>query len=124
MRVAVNPVDHPHTEYLTYGFDEREPKKTTAYLAWESKRVPFTIEVPNINDLYLTEIRSELRNSQGFTSQNWMSAAQFCVNNKVNLEEALLWAENAVSLPFIGNENFNTLRTKADVLTALVLCHA
>jgi tetratricopeptide (TPR) repeat protein len=75
--------------------------------------------VPAVNDVYLAAIRNELRSSAGFNFQNWMAAAQFCVQNKTNLEEALVWAENAVSQPFIGQENFNTLQTKASVLEAL-----
>ncbi len=39
---------------------------------------------------------------------------RFCLDKKVNLKEALTWAQNAVSLPFIGQENFATLRTLAD----------
>ena len=64
-------------------------------------------------------MRKELRSNPGFNYQNWTSAAQFCVQNKINLEEALIWAEVAVSTPYIGEENFNTLQTKSTVLDAL-----
>lgn len=119
LRVQVNPAESEYAEWLTYGFSERRPSSAVAYLQWENKRVSFKIEVPTINDIYLTAIRKELRSSPGFDHQNWMAAARFCITNKTNLEEALTWAENAISLPFVGQEDFNTLQTKADVLRAL-----
>lgn len=119
LRVPATPTDASYTEFLTYGFDDRQATSTVAFLQWESKKVGFKIEVPNINDLYLSTIRNELRNSKGFDYQNWMAAAQFCVQNKVNLEEALTWADYAISGQFVGQENFNTLQTKASVLNAL-----
>jgi hypothetical protein len=119
LRAPVKPVDCEYTEYLTFGFDTRELKTATAYLQWENKRIPFRIDVPNVTELYLARIRDELRSSPGFNHENWMNAAQYCVREKTNLEEALKWADNAISLPFIGVENFNTLQTKASVLEAL-----
>lgn len=119
LRVSTTPADAPYTEWLTYGFQDREANSAVAYLQWENKQVPFKVEVPNINDLYIAKFRDELRNSPGFDYRNLEAAAQFCVQNKTNLEEALVWAETAVSTPFIGQENFGTLSTKASVLNAL-----
>ena len=82
-------------------------------------KISFDIKVPNINDLYLAEIRNELRSSPGFTYLSWVQAANFCVQNKINLDEALIWAETAISTPFIGQRNFQTLQTKAGVLSAM-----
>jgi tetratricopeptide (TPR) repeat protein len=64
-------------------------------------------------------MRNELRNNIGFDSRNYAAAAQFCVQNKINLEEALVWADQAISMPFIGVEDFSSLSTKASVLAAL-----
>lgn len=119
LRVPTTPQEAPYTEWLTFGFDERLNNSAVAYLQWENKRVPLKIEVPNVNDLYLARIREELRSSPGFNYQNWASAAQFCAQNKINLEEALTWADYAISGSFVGQENFNTLQTKAFVLTTM-----
>jgi hypothetical protein len=119
LRVPATPADAPYTEWLTYGFDDRETSSTVVYLQWENKRITFKVEVPDINSVYITKFREELRNSQGFDHRNLETAAQFCVQNKINLDEALVWAETAVSTPFVGEENFNTLSTKASVLQAL-----
>ena len=119
LRVDVQPSESPYTEWLTYGFDNRLPSSTVAYLSWEKKRVPFKIEVPNINEIYVSKMRDELRSSTGFKQENWITAAQFCVRNKINLEEALTWVNMSVSNPFVGVENFTTMQTRAMILEAL-----
>jgi hypothetical protein len=119
LRVDTTPAEAEYTEWLTYGFDDRKPNSAVAYLQWENKRIPFKIEIPDVNNIYISKLREELRSSPGFDYHNWMYAAQFCVQNKVNLEEALTWADAAISAPFFGQEDFNTLQTKASVLDAL-----
>lgn len=118
-RVQSTPVDSEYSEYLTYGFEDRHPNSAVAYLAWENKKAPITIEVPNIKELYVASMRDELRGSPGFNFQNYASAANFCATNKINLEEALTWADAAISGAFVGQENFFTLQTKANVLNAM-----
>jgi hypothetical protein len=123
LRIPVNPVEAPYTEFMTFGFDERRPASAVAYLQWEKKRVPFKIEVPNINQLYVDQMRQDLLSWPGFNYQNWQTAAQFCADNKINLEEALVWADKAIHEPFrgatFGVEDFSTLSTKAAVLDAM-----
>jgi len=122
LRVDVNPVEAPYTEFMTFGFDERRPASSVAYLQWEKKRVPFKIEVPNINQLYVDQMREDLLSWPGFNYQNWQTAALFCADNNVNLEEALVWADKAIHGPFrgatVGVESFSTVSTKASVLDA------
>lgn len=118
-RFETKPVDAAYTEYLTYGFDTRERASAVAYLQWENKRIPFTIEVPNVNEIYYGIVSEELRGNLGFDYRNIQTAAQFCVNNKIHLDQALVWADQAISQPFIGREEFATFQTKANVLRAL-----
>ena len=123
LRVQINPQDAPHTEFLTYGFDDRKPDSVLAYLQWDNKRIPFKIEVPNITQLYVDQMRKDLLSWPGFNYQNWQSAAQFCAANKINLDEALIWADKAIHEPFKnaaqGRADFSTYLTKASVLTAM-----
>src|SRR5215468_2350934 len=123
LRIAVNPVDAPYTEFMTFGFDERRTDSAVAYLQWEKKRIPFKIEVLNIKQLYVDQMREDLLSWPGFNYQNWQTAAQFCADNKINLEEALVWADKAIREPFRGavpgHQDFSTLGTKAAVLAAM-----
>jgi tetratricopeptide (TPR) repeat protein len=123
LRVPVTPEEAPFTEFLTYGFDERRPESSVGFLQWEKKRVPFKIQVENVNAICVAKIRQDLESWAGFRYEDWQTAAQFCADNKINLEEALIWADKAISGPFrgatIGHEDFSTLQTKSAVLQAL-----
>jgi len=59
-----------------------------------------------------------LRTDKAFNPgwQSYNQAARFCLQNNVDLDEGLQWADNAISLLFIGQKNFVTLSTKADLL--------
>jgi tetratricopeptide (TPR) repeat protein len=118
LRTQTTATDAPYTEYLTFGFDNREANTATAYLQWESKKVPLKIDVPNVNEIYVSLIRDELRGDVGFDYNNIQAAAQFCAQNNINLEEALTWADAAIYPP-LGREEFATLQTKAMVLHAM-----
>lgn len=119
LRVSVNAAEAPYTEFLTYSFDDRNANSTVAFLQWEKKKVPFKIEVPNINDLYVAAMRTQLTSWPGFYPTNYQAAAGFCARNKVNLEEALTWADAAMNPNNGGTEDFNGLSTKAQVLMAM-----
>jgi hypothetical protein len=123
LRITTEPEPAPYTEFLTYGFDDRRPASAVAYLQWENKRVPFKIEVDDAIGLYVAQMRKELLGWPGFNYQNWQQAAQFCADNKINLPEALVWADKAISEPFRGaaqgREDLSTLSTKAAVLQAM-----
>jgi tetratricopeptide (TPR) repeat protein len=119
LRVEATPQDAPYTEWLTYGFDDRQLTSSTAYLQWEEKRIPFKIEVPNVYDIYLATVRDQLRNRTGFDTRNYSNAAQFCAANKINLDEALLWADKAMDPSIGGVVDFNGLQAKSQVLIAM-----
>jgi tetratricopeptide (TPR) repeat protein len=119
LRVAVKPEKAPYREWLTYDFTERRPDRATVALLWEELSVPFTIAVEDLPSLYIDNMRRELRNAQGFNSQQWQAAAQYCLQTGRNLDEALKWAENAISLPGVGQSTFPALSTKAQILEKL-----
>lgn len=119
LRVTVTPEKAPYREWLTYDALDRQQTEATFALHWEELRVPFRVSVPNANAIYLSKIRDDLRGSAGFTWQNWNAAAQFSLTAGEELEQGLAWAEAAISAPFVGQENFTTLQTKAALLNAL-----
>ena len=119
LRVETAPEESAYSEWLVYGFDDRKLSTATAYLQWENKKVPFKIEVPSVNDIYLATIRNQLRNFPGFDPRNFSNAAQFCATNKFNLEEALTWADQALNPNTGGTEDFNGFQVKSQVLIAM-----
>ncbi len=119
LRVNVKPRKHEYREWLAYEFTTRRPTEATAELQWEELGVPWTIKVANADDIYVTKLRQELTNVPGFNYQSYVAAAQFCLQSGTHLEDGLKWAEAAISLPFIGQTNFDTLSTKAQILSKL-----
>lgn len=119
-RVKSNPEEAAYTEWLTYGFENKKRNTATLYLQWENKKVGLPISVPNTNELYVEAIKNTLKGSTiGFTHEAYILGAQFCVQNNVQLEQGLQWAEYGLTDPFVGREDFNALSTKAQLLTAL-----
>ena len=117
LRVKAKPEKSEYHEWLTYEFTDRQTDHATAALKWEDLQLPFTIAVDNIADVYVDIISHELRNSPGFSWQNWNAAAQYTLTAKRNLEQGLKWAEQAAH-GGIGQENFTTLSTLADLQAA------
>lgn len=115
MRVTVKPHKHEYREYLTYEFPVRKPAEAVAELQWEELAVPWTIKVENINDLYISKIKENLSNVQGFGWRGWVAASQFAAQSD-RMDQALEWAEIAVNKPFIGEVNYTTLSNKSMVL--------
>jgi hypothetical protein len=119
LRVKVKPVNSDFKEWLSYSFEDRKLESTTLTMEWDNLKVPIKFSA-DVNNIYLKNIRQELQSTKGFSWQGWQSAANFCVQNDINLEEALEWADRAINTPFgIGVENFTTLDTKAQVLDKL-----
>ena len=116
LRVQAKPKKHEYREWLTYEFTERKPAEATAELQWEDLALPWTIQVKDVNNIYVTKLTEELTNMQGFDYHGYDTAALFCIQSNTNLEKGLKWAEAAVSMPGIGVANFSTLNVKAQVL--------
>ncbi|HVE71455.1 MAG TPA: DUF2911 domain-containing protein [Thermoanaerobaculia bacterium] len=108
LRVSVKPAKSDYHEWLTYEFTDRKTDQATVALKWEDVQLPWTIKVDNATDLYLSQIRDELRNSPGFNWQNWVAAANYALQAK-RPNDALEFANAAVSRQFVGQENFQTL---------------
>jgi tetratricopeptide (TPR) repeat protein len=119
LRVKVKPVPiDKEVEWLHYEFLDQNENSATIALEWEKLSIPFKVRV-DYNNLQLASFRRELRSDKGFTWNAWAQAAQWCVQHNTNLEEGLTWADAAINTPFVGDKNFQTLSTKAQVLSAL-----
>lgn len=119
LRVTIKPVALDRSvEWLKYEFTNQTDNAATISLMWEKMSFPFRVETDLIKN-QVELFRSQLRNRLGFTWQSWNQAAAWCVQNKTNLDEALLWADTATSAIFGGNMEFQTHVTKANVLKAL-----
>ncbi|HVR08145.1 MAG TPA: DUF2911 domain-containing protein [Thermoanaerobaculia bacterium] len=118
LRIKAKPAKGDYHEDLTYWFRDRKLDHATAVLSWEDLELPFDITVDNAKDLYVENMRRELRSSAGFTWVGWNTAANYCLLAKTHLDEGLKWAERAVDATQNGQVNFATLSTLADLQEA------
>ena len=120
VRVQATPEESEYTEWLTFGFNDRKRTSANAFIQWENKRAGFKIDVPNANELYVAKMQDELKGTTAaFQHDTYITAAAFCAQNKVALEQGLKWADIAITDGFVGIEDFTSLSTKAQVLTAM-----
>ena len=101
-------------EALEFEFEDLKPESTAVVLKWEKLGVPFTVSIKD-SDQTLQNIRAQLKGRGQFTWQALDEAAQFCLTRKINLDEALRWADASIQ----NEERFDNLSTKADILKAL-----
>lgn len=119
LRVNVKPVPmDKEVEWLKYEFLDEKENTATVALEWEKLSIPFHVEVDYVKT-QLESFRRELRSDKGFTYTAYMQAAQFCAQRNVDLEEGLTWANTAIDPTKGGQKDFQSLSTKAQVLTAL-----
>jgi len=114
LRVMVKPRASEMKEALQYIFDDLKPNEALVTMAWEKLAVPFRISVTD-EETVLPYIRRQLR---GFQQYFWgppNEAAQYCLEKKINLPEALKWADLSIQ----AEERFENLGTKADILKAM-----
>jgi len=119
LRVTVKPHKHEYREWLAYEFTTRKPTEATAELQWEELAVPWNIKVNDADEIYMSRLRQELDSVPGFLPQGYDAAAQYTLQTGKHLEDGLKWAEAAISMPFVGQANFTTLSTKAQILDKL-----
>jgi len=113
LRVTAKPQPAEFRERLSYEFEEPTEKSVGIALRWEKLKVPITVDI-DTPAVVVASVRKELRDLPRFSWQGWNQAAAYCMRNKVNLDEALTWADRSISM----QENFNNLRTKAGILEA------
>jgi len=99
---------------LTYVFDDVKPDSAAATLRWEKLAVPFRISV-DVKAVVLKSIKNELRNVGGFTWAGYDEAAQWCLDNNYELEQALKWEDTSIQ----NEDRFENWETKSRIYDAV-----
>lgn len=113
LRVSVSAQEIGHTERLTYHFIDIDNTSATVALDWEKKRFPFNVSF-DVHNIVMANARNELRSTTGFGWQGPASAAQYALQNNLDLDEALAWADQSIN----NQQNFNNLSLKSQILAA------
>ena len=114
LRVNVKPRTNAMEEALEYEFEDLKPDSVAVTMKWEKLAVPFRVAV-NETETVLSSIRNELRGHAQYTWGPLQEAAQYCLTKKINLDEALRWADRSIQT----EERFENLTTKAELFDAL-----
>jgi len=114
LRAKIDLRTIPQTEWLTYDFINLSQNSAELVLNWEKKQFPVKIEYAT-DQLVLANARQQLTNVQGFTWMGYTSAANYCAQNKVDLDQGLKWADFAVAM----SSNFATNNARSNVLKAM-----
>jgi hypothetical protein len=108
LRVTVKPVAMDKSqEWLSYEFIEQREKHCVIAMKWEKLMIPFKVDV-DVDNIVLTRLREQATSQRGFNPALMLSAAQWCLNKNINLDEALQWSIRAANL-----RNYNALRNLA-----------
>lgn len=111
LRVKVKSEEAPHHELLTFDVIAQEPDSAVVVLNWDKVQVPFKVAI-DTDEIVLANLRNELRTLPGFTWNGWNAAANYCLQNEINYEEALQWADQSLQ----REERFTNLQTKSQLL--------
>jgi hypothetical protein len=114
LRVNVKPRPNEMEEALEYEFEDLKSDSATVTLKWEKLAVPFKVAT-NDADGTLANVRDQMRGHAQYEWEASNKAAQFGLSKKIDLNEALKWADVSIQ----NEERFENLATKADLLKAM-----
>lgn len=107
LRIYVKPlVLDKSVERLKYEFIEQTEKSCVIALHWEMMSVPFKVEV-DVDNIVLARMRTEFTGVKGFISANKLQASAYCFDRNIDMDEALGWAQSAVTGKPFGQSGFD-----------------
>lgn len=105
-------------ERLEYTFTNQTDRSVELALEWEFWRIPFTIET-DIVKTTLASIQSQMSGAMGFDPPSLQAAANWCLQNNINLDQANVWITSATSPSLGGLQTFAALSTKSGILAKM-----
>jgi len=114
LRVTAKPVKADFQESLSLGFENIKATTADVAVRWENLRVPFTIDVGDVNARALPEIRKQLSNLKADDVRTPVQAANWVYSQKMTASyaEAIGWLDAALKI----RETPNALGVKAYLL--------
>ena len=103
---------------MKYDFSKETENSAIITLSWEKLSFPFKVEVDYVNS-QLESFRRELQGDKGFSWEAWDQAAQWCLQNNVNLDQALTWTDTSTGRIFGGSNSFQSWSTRAQIMEKL-----
>ena len=114
LRVTVKPQTAEFHEALTYDFNDVGPDSSTVTLLWEKVAVPFKVGV-NTHEIVTQNLHNQLRGLVQYSWDGWDDAANYLLQEKVDLDEALKYSDKSIQ----NEERYDNFMTKSRILEAL-----
>lgn len=115
LRVKAKPeASASNQEWLAFSIDPEGENAARVNIRWEKLTVPFTVEVKDVKALAVEKARASLASAKPDNWQMPLQAANYLLQNKLDLAEAMRWTEQSIK----AQENFNNLNLKARILAA------
>ncbi len=108
----------PTVERLNYIFENQTPTSVDVALVWENWKIPFTVTVDSKANT-LAYLKTQMTGALGFDPPSLLAAADWCLRNDLNYEQALNWVNAAVDPRLGGLSNFSSMSIKAKLLEKL-----
>ncbi|MEP7322721.1 MAG: DUF2911 domain-containing protein [Saprospiraceae bacterium] len=117
LRVTVqNKTLEKSVEWLTYEFMDQTLSSATIALSWEKRQIPFKVEIDRFK-LQIEAFKKDFQTTR--PSSDYIQAANYCLANNIELEQALAWMDRGIYFRIMGEKTYRTLSTKAAILTKL-----
>jgi hypothetical protein len=117
--LRVNTKNHKNQvtskERLEYTFSNQTPGSVEIALEWEYWKIPFTVAV-DLKNTILSDIQTQMSGALGFDPPSLIAAANWCLQNELNYNQALLWINSATNPNLGGVNSFPALSVKAGLL--------
>ncbi|MEO6335108.1 MAG: DUF2911 domain-containing protein [Pyrinomonadaceae bacterium] len=114
LRVTVKPRAGEIRNALTFDFDEIQPASASVVLAWEKIAVPIKVTV-DVHEMVRASLNRQLRTVSRYTWISWNDAANYLLAEKLDLDNALAYANKSIE----NEDRYENESTKARVLAAL-----
>jgi len=114
LRVTVKPQAAEFHEALTYDFDDVSADSSIVTMRWEKTAVPFKVEV-NTHEVVEQNLHNQIRGLAQYTWEGWDDAANYLLQEKIDLEEALKYSDRSIQ----NEARYDNFMTKSKVLEAM-----
>ncbi|MDQ2936978.1 MAG: DUF2911 domain-containing protein [Acidobacteriota bacterium] len=113
LRVKVKPQwVNENQEWLMYSIDPVSDNSATVNIRWEKARVPFTVEVPNVEAVWRGKVDAAIAANPTDEKIPLSVAGAYAGEDK--WDEAIKWADQSIKV----KETFQNLSSKARILYA------
>lgn len=117
LRVTAKPINAAFQETMSLGFENAKPTMADVVIAWDKLKIPFTIDVGDVNGRTLEEVRRQVAAAKADDFRTPAQGASWILNSKMNLnyDEALKWIDASIK----ARETIGNLYIKSQLLAEL-----